>query len=118
MSDWNPNHYLEFANERTRPAADLVARIHIAQPQSIVDLGCGPGNSTQVLRQRWPDARIVGIDPSPEMIKAARSSFPDQAWKLADAAQWSCPEPVSLVFSNALFQWIPDHQQLVQRLWF
>ena len=74
---WNPDHYLLYSEERTRPSRDLVARIALDAPASIVDIGCGPGNSTQVLRERWPDARIVGMDSSPEMIDKACAGCPE-----------------------------------------
>lgn len=116
MSSWNAHHYLQFGGERTRPAADLVSRIEISVPKTVIDLGCGPGNSTQVLRQRWPDARVAGLDSSAEMIEAAREKFPDQEWVLSDAAAWRCPEPVDVVFSNAALQWIERHDRLVPGL--
>ncbi len=116
MTTWNPNHYLQFADERTRPAVDLVSRIQLPNPRTLVDLGCGPGNSTQVLRQRWPQAHLLGIDKSPEMIAAARSKYPDQEWLLGDVSKWKAEKPVDLVFSNAAFQWVPNHQHLITHL--
>jgi len=116
MFTWNARHYLKFDDERTWPAVDLVARIHVETPQEIVDLGCGPGNSTQVLRARWPDAIIRGIDNSPEMIDAARAAYPAQDWILADISDWVPDRPVDLVFSNAALQWLGDHRRLLPRL--
>ncbi len=113
---WDADHYLKFGAERTRPACDLVERIQIAAPGRIVDVGCGPGNCTQVLRARWPEAEIVGLDNSAEMIAAARERYPDQEWLLADAATWKPAEPFDVVFSNAALQWLPDHAALVSRL--
>ena len=84
MSTWDADHYLRFADERTRPAAELADRIQIATPKTVVDLGCGPGNSAQVLRSRWPDATVIGLDSSPEMIESARDKHPHQEWILAD----------------------------------
>ncbi|MFP4115099.1 MAG: methyltransferase domain-containing protein [Spirochaetota bacterium] len=113
---WNPEHYLRFGSERTQPSIDLVNRIELSVPASIVDIGCGPGNSTNVLRQRWPEARITGIDNSPEMIERARTAYPDATWLLAGARDLA-PEPqFDLVFSNAVIQWIPDHDELIPRL--
>ncbi|TXT39468.1 MAG: trans-aconitate 2-methyltransferase, partial [Planctomycetota bacterium] len=89
MSNWNAEHYLKYGDERTRPAADLVARIRIDRPAVIADLGCGPGNSTQILRDRWPQSEIIGIDNSPQMIEAAQRTYPDQKWLLADVSQWT-----------------------------
>jgi trans-aconitate 2-methyltransferase len=116
MTDWNPNLYLQFQNERTQPAVDLAARIDLAEPASIIDLGCGPGNSTQVLRARWPRARISGLDSSPKMIQQARADHPWGDWILADAASWIPAELYSIVFSNAALQWIPKHEELIPRL--
>src|ERR1019366_5548989 len=104
------------STERTQPSIDLIQRIALADPRSIVDLGCGPGNSTEALRRRWPGASITGLDSSPQMIEAARQAYPSGAWEVADAARWSAPEPRDLVFANALVQWIPDHQRLCRRL--
>jgi trans-aconitate 2-methyltransferase len=116
MAHWNAAHYLKYGDERTRPAADLAARVNLDAPRTIVDLGCGPGNSTQVLRRRWPEAELLGVDHSPEMIQAARQAFPDQNWRLADVSHWTPSEPVGLVYSNAALQWLPNHRSLVPRL--
>lgn len=113
---WNASHYLQFGDERTRPAVDLAARIAISEPRSVVDLGCGPGNSTQVLRRRWPDASVLGVDRSPEMIAAAGATHPEQDWLQADIATWTPMEPFDIVFSNAVLQWLGDHPRLVRRL--
>ena len=116
MSKWSAENYLKFGDQRTRSAADLAARIKLEHPTDIADLGCGPGNSTQVLRARWPDARIVGIDNSPEMIESARRAHPDQTWVLADAATWQPQRPLDLIYSNAALQCMPDHGALLPRL--
>jgi len=116
MSTWNAQHYLRFGAERTRPATDLVAHIDMKAPREIVDLGCGPGNSTQVLGARWPNAIVCGIDNSPEMIAAARTTYPTQEWILADLSTWVPDSPVDLVFSNAALQWLGDHRTLLPRL--
>jgi trans-aconitate 2-methyltransferase len=113
---WRPDHYLRFGDERTRPAIDLLARIQVESPGTVVDLGCGPGNSTAVLSRRWPDARVIGVDNSPAMIDAARAERPDREWVLADIATWSPEDPVDVMFSNAALQWVPDHGPLVERL--
>lgn len=113
---WDAALYLRFADERTRPAADLIARIPLENPQHVVDLGCGPGNSTELLRRRWPRAAVIGIDSSREMLEAARASFPAGPWVRADAAHWSADPPVDLVFANASLQWIRDHARLLPRL--
>ncbi len=116
MIRWDPAHYLHFGDERTRPALDLVSRIRLNEPGRIIDLGCGPGNSTQVLRQRWPAARVVGLDHSPEMIAAARAAYPDQDWILADIEEWSSAKPFDLIFSNAALHWMRGPAKLVGRL--
>jgi trans-aconitate 2-methyltransferase len=114
---WNAEHYLKFGTQRTRPAADLVSRIQVAEPQTIVDLGCGPGNSTQVLISRWPNSKIIGVDSSTEMIEAARKRHPNQEWIIADASKWSNQQTFDVVFSNAMLHWIPDHPTLISHLY-
>jgi trans-aconitate 2-methyltransferase len=113
---WDPQLYLTFAGERTRPAADLAARVEVPDPQSVIDLGCGPGNSTAVLLARWPAARLTGLDADPDMLAAARRSDAGVRWVLADAAAWDPAEGFDVVFSNALLQWVPDHAAVVPRL--
>jgi trans-aconitate 2-methyltransferase len=116
MAAWDPAQYLRFERERTQPCRDLVARIDLADPARIVDLGCGPGNSTAVLRGRWPQAEVVGVDRSAEMLATARRSDPTVSWVEADAATWSPDRPVDLLFSNAALQWVPDHDRQFPRL--
>jgi trans-aconitate 2-methyltransferase len=116
MSDWNPTQYLRFEAERTRPSIDLAARIEIEAPASIVDIGCGPGNSARVLRERWPRSPILGLDNSPAMIEKAKKDHPELSWKVADASVFDEPGAYDIVFSNAALQWIPDHAGLVPRL--
>jgi len=116
MPSWDAALYLQFAAERAQPALDLIARINLAQPRRVIDLGCGPGNSTTMLRHRWPDADISGLDNSPAMIAAATQSFPTGKWLLADAATWTADIACDLVFSNAALQWLPDHATLLPHL--
>lgn len=118
MVNWNPQQYLQFDRERTRPCLDLVSRIELAAPARIVDLGCGPGNSTQTLAERWPNAAITGIDNSPEMIEEATRRNPNISWICQDVTLWTrdCTESFDLVFSNAALQWVPDHTCLFPRL--
>ena len=116
MADWSPEKYLAFAAERARPAADLIAQIKGPEPQVIVDLGCGPGNSTAQLRQRFPKAVLTGIDASLAMIEKAKASGVDASFEIADVAQWAPGKDVDLVFSNALFQWLPDHMAVLERI--
>jgi trans-aconitate 2-methyltransferase len=116
MPVWDPKLYLKYANERSRPAADLIAQIRLENPAQIVDLGCGPGNSTELLRQRWPKAAITGVDNSPEMLAQAKANHPDWQWAMGDIESWS-PEPVvDLIFSNAALHWVPGHATLFRSL--
>ena len=115
MPTWDPGVYLHFANQRTQPAIDLIARIRL-EPARVIDLGCGPGNSTAVLRERWPQADITGLDNSAEMLAAATQAHPAGKWILADAASWQATLPVDLVFSNAALQWIPNHAAVFTHL--
>jgi trans-aconitate 2-methyltransferase len=101
MGDWDPQLYLKFKSERTQPSIDLVARIRIENPGSVIDIGCGPGNSTQILHRRWPAADIVGLDISPRMIARAKEDYPDQHWQVGDAAQLPQDQRYDIVFSNA-----------------
>jgi trans-aconitate 2-methyltransferase len=113
---WNPSQYLKFANERTQPSLDLIARIGLEAPQRVIDLGCGPGNSTAALKRRWPQAHVTGLDNSPEMFAAARAADPSGQYVLADVATWRAETPIDLVFSNATLQWLPDHARLMPQL--
>jgi trans-aconitate 2-methyltransferase len=116
QNDWDPEHYLKFRNERTQPSIDLVSRISIDYtPEHIVDIGCGPGNSSQVLLRRWPGVKLVGIDNSPAMIEKAGKDFPGQEWLLADAGSFETDIAFDVVFSNATIQWIPDHEELLAK---
>ena len=113
---WNPSFYLTYADERTRPAADLLARVARENPARVADLGCGPGNSTALLAQRWPQAKVEGVDSSPQMIDAAKKSGVAANFILADLASWKPDAPYDVVFSNATYQWLPDHRALLPRL--
>ncbi|HEY4123966.1 MAG TPA: trans-aconitate 2-methyltransferase [Rhizomicrobium sp.] len=113
---WNPEKYLSFADERTRPAADLLARMPDISPGRVVDLGCGPGNSTALLASRWPDAHLDGVDSSQEMLQQARASGVRANWIHADLAQWAADVPYDVVFSNATYQWLGNHAALLPRL--
>lgn len=116
MSDWNPALYTRFEDERTRPAAELLARVPLQAPRRVVDLGCGPGNSTALLAARYPAAQLVGTDNSQAMLAAARERLPRALFELSDIGIWSPSEPVDLAYANASLQWIPDHEQLLPRL--
>ena len=114
---WDSAQYLRFESERTLPCRDLARRVELDAPRRVVDLGCGPGNSTAVLRDRWPRARIVGVDSSAEMLVRARESAVEAEWTLADVRTWRPRTRVDLVFSNAALQWVPDHPQAIPRIW-
>jgi trans-aconitate 2-methyltransferase len=116
MPQWDADVYLRFANERTQPSIDLIQRIQLSDPRRIIDLGCGPGNSTQALRDRWPAASIAGLDNSPDMIDKAKATYPPGTWILADAGSWKAEQPYDLVFSNALLHWLPNHSELCRHL--
>lgn len=113
---WNPQQYLKFGSERLRPAYDLLARVALEAPRDIVDLGCGTGSVTALLRARWPAARIVGVDSSQPMLERARAALPDVTWELADLANWAPAAPVELLVSNAALHWLDDHARLFPRL--
>jgi len=111
---WDPQVYLEFADHRTRPARDLLAAVALSDPGRVVDLGCGTGTSTRLLAARWPDADILGLDSSPEMIESAeRTGGSGVRYGLADIAGWQPEHPLDLIFTNAALQWVPGHLDLL-----
>jgi len=113
---WDPQQYLRFAGQRLRPALDLIARIPAEHPRTVVDLGCGAGNVTRMLRGRWPQADITGVDGSPQMLAVAKKTEAGIAWEQSDVAAWNPPERFDLVFSNATLHWLDDHPGLFARL--
>ncbi len=118
MSDWNPELYRRYEDERTRPAGDLLARVVPDAPRRVVDLGCGPGNSTELLARRYPDADIAGIDNSRQMLADARQRLPGIRFEHGDIATWR-PAPDAapdLLYANASLQWVGGHDTLVPRL--
>lgn len=116
--DWSAAQYLKFENERTQPARDLLSRVLLSSPKRIVDLGCGPANSTSVLKARYPNATITGLDSSPDMINKAKSILPEVEFEVADLSTWTTDDKVDLFFSNAVFQWLkgPDRIAVIKRL--
>jgi trans-aconitate 2-methyltransferase len=116
MPEWDSGQYLKFHDQRTQPCRDLAARIEI-EPARVIDLGCGPGNSTEVLAARWPNAAITGLDSSPAMIESARAKHPEWHWIAGDIVAWAASgDAYDLVFSNAALQWAPDHACLIPQL--
>jgi trans-aconitate 2-methyltransferase len=114
---WDPDQYSLYANERARPFMDLLARLGTNAPRRVVDLGCGPGNLTALLADKWPDAIIDGIDSSAEMIARARGLGDDRLhFELGDIASWTPGGDVDVVVSNAALQWVPEHERLL-RAW-
>ena len=115
MATWSPPQYLEFASERTRPASDLLRQIPIVAPRRIIDLGCGTGNSTALLAERWPEAHLDGLDSSETMLAEAAKSDITANWLLADMSTWIPDQPYDVIFSNAAFQWLPDQERHIRR---
>lgn len=115
---WDPVHYEAFADHRGRPFRDLTARIGAQAPRKVVDLGCGPGTMTETLARRWPQAEVIGLDASPEMVAAAeaRPGRPENLrYEVVDACRWSPDPDTDVLVSNAMLQWIPEHRELMRR---
>jgi trans-aconitate 2-methyltransferase len=113
---WDPAQYLKFAGPRLRPALDLLQRVDIEAPGSVYDLGAGAGNVTRLIAARWPQARIVGIDGSAEMLARAAAESPGIEWRQADLASWRPDRPVDVIYSNAALHWLDDHDRLFPAL--
>ncbi|WP_312418316.1 trans-aconitate 2-methyltransferase [Shinella sp.] len=114
---WSAAQYLKFEDERTRPARDLLAQVPADLPAGTVyDLGCGPGNSTELLVQRFPGRGVKGVDNAADMLKAARQRLPGVDFVECDLATWRPPAPAALLYANAVFQWLPDHLGLLAEL--
>lgn len=124
MPEWNAGQYLKFEDQRTRPARDLLARVAVDAPANVADLGCGPGNSTALLTERFPAARVIGIDSSAAMLNQARQRLPEVdfiagdigAAVTASGGAWRDEGPFDLLFANAALQWVPDHAALLPQL--
>ena len=113
---WDPAQYLKFAGERLRPAIDLLARIAVEAPATVVDLGCGAGNLAPLVAARWPAARLIGVDSSPDMLARARADHPRVQFALADIGAWRPPHPVDVLYSNAALHWVDGHERLLPAL--
>jgi len=116
MEDWSARQYLKFEDERTRPPRDLLAQVPLQRPHLVVDLGCGPGNSTELLVERFAQSHIVGLDSSPDMLRKARERLPKCTFVEADIATWTPDPGTDLIFGNAVMQWLPDHAAIMRRL--
>ncbi len=116
MAEWDPGQYLRFSDERLRPALDLLARVPPERPARVVDLGCGAGNVTAILKRRFPDAEVIGVDGSPAMLEQARASAPDCRFERDDLAMWMPLAPPDLIYSNAALHWLGGHETLFPRL--
>ena len=116
MEDWSARQNLKFEDERTRPPRDLLAQVPLERPRLVVDLGCGPGNSTELLVARYPQSEVIGLDSSPDMLRKARERLPQLAFIAADIAAWSPQPQTDLLFSNAVMQWLPNHAAVLRRL--
>lgn len=116
MPTWDSQQYLRFEAARTRPARELLARVPVVAPRRVVDAGCGPGNSTRLLADRWPDAAVTGVDSSAPMLDRARAAVPEAAFVEADLLDWAPESPVDVVLSNATLQWLDDHPSVLTHL--
>jgi trans-aconitate 2-methyltransferase len=117
VHSWDPDRYLLYADERGRPFLDLLARIDAAAPRRVVDLGCGPGNLTGLLAERFVGADVLGVDSSPEMVERARQAgIPGVRFEAGDVRTWEAAEPVDVLLANATYQWVPGHLGLLPRL--
>ncbi len=116
MPGWDAILYLRYEDERTRAARDLLAQVPLEEAGHVYDLGCGPGNSTELLVARFPRAEIVGLDSSEDMLAQARRILPNVSFQVADVAKWRPERPTDLLFANAIFQWVPDHLAVLTQL--
>lgn len=113
---WDPTQYLKFDAPRLRPALELLARIDLDDPKTIVDLGCGPGNVTAFLQDRWADADLEGVDNSTEMLERATRDYPEIRVTKADIGTWDPGRKIDLIYSNAALHWLDEHRLLFPRL--
>ena len=116
MTDWNPAQYLLYGNERLRPALDLLARIQMTSPDTVYDLGCGTGTVTRILKERWPDAQVTGVDSSESMLERTQAVETGVYWQHSDLNDWQPENPADVVYSNAALHWLDNHERLFLRL--
>ncbi len=116
MAEWDPDLYLKFERDRLRPAIDLLGRIELNDPETIIDLGCGPGTSTKLLGEKFGNGQVTGIDNSAEMIEKAQVNYPAAQYYLSSIENWQAKRQVDLIYANAVFHWIEDHPLLICRL--
>jgi trans-aconitate 2-methyltransferase len=116
VSDWSARQYLKFEDDRTRPLRDLLAQVPLSTASRVIDLGCGPGNSTELLAQRFPVADAIGLGSSPDMLRQARARLPQCSFVEGDLTTWNPEERTDLLFANAVFQWVPDHPAVLRLL--
>jgi trans-aconitate 2-methyltransferase len=114
--DWSARQYLKFEDERTRPPRDLLAQVPLTSARRVADLGCGPGNSTELLVERFAGAEVIGVDSSPDMLRQARERLPSCTFVEGDLADWTPEQGTELLFGNAVFHWVPDHPKVLARL--
>jgi trans-aconitate 2-methyltransferase len=114
---WDPGRYLAFGDLRLRPGLELLGRIVHPKPQLVYDVGCGAGALTRILAERWTAARIVGIDSSAEMLAEARATPSRIEWVEMDVREWAVPQTADVIFSNAVLHWVPDHDEVILRLY-
>src|SRR5262245_47376588 len=113
---WDPMQYLKFAGHRLRPAVDLLSRVDLADPADVYDLGAGAGNVTRLIKERWPNAHVVGVDESEAMLAKAQTAAPEIEWQRADLAPWAPERPPDLIYSNAALHWLDGHDRLFTKL--
>jgi trans-aconitate 2-methyltransferase len=112
---WDPSIYLRYGDERSRPFGELLSRVPVDSPGDVVDLGCGPGNLTVGLTERWPSAHVRGLDSSAEMISSAQALGSAVEFEVADVRDWHADASVGVVVANAVLQWVPGHTDLLRR---
>lgn len=113
---WSPDQYLKFAAPRFRPAMDLLQRITIPDPGNVYDLGCGPGNVTRMLVERWPGAAVTGVDDSAAMLAKAARELPGVTWVQQSLVAWRPARPADVIYSNAALHWMPNHEKYLPAL--